>query len=98
MATKQTPKKNSAGIALLVRIPYVKRLAITPEFLYETVDVATWSVLEPSLGIIAGCVATLRPLFKHLGFGRSDQLCGEVTPLDGISGTCNRQSVVTAEI
>ncbi|ROW11172.1 hypothetical protein VMCG_01153 [Cytospora schulzeri] len=67
-----------AGIALLVRIPYVKRLAITPEFLYETVPVATWSVLEPSLGIIAGCVATLRPLFKHLGFGSSTtQLYGE---------------------
>lgn len=33
-------------------------------------DVAIWSVLEPSLGIIAGCVATLRPLFKDLGFGR----------------------------
>ncbi|KAG8169815.1 hypothetical protein KVR01_000560 [Diaporthe batatas] len=59
-----------AGIALLVRIPFVKRLAITPDFLFETVDVAIWSVMEPSLGIIAGCVATLRPLFKSLGFGK----------------------------
>ncbi|KUI60000.1 hypothetical protein VP1G_07232 [Cytospora mali] len=59
-----------AGIALLVRIPYVKRLAITPDFLYETVYVAIWSVMEPSLGILAGCVATLRPLFKSLGFGK----------------------------
>lgn len=32
---------------------------------------AIWSVLEPSLGIIAGCIATLRPLFKGLGIGRS---------------------------
>lgn len=31
---------------------------------------AIWSVLEPSLGIIAGCIATLRPLFKGLGIGR----------------------------
>lgn len=38
--------------------------------LVRTRDVAIWSVLEPSLGIIAGCVATLRPLFKDLGFGR----------------------------
>lgn len=60
----------SAGIALLVRIPFVKRLAITPDFLFETVDVAIWSVMEPSLGIIAGCVATLRPLFKSMGFGK----------------------------
>lgn len=61
---------HSAGIALLVRIPFVKRLAITPDFLFETVDVAIWSVMEPSLGIIAGCVATLRPLFKGMGFGK----------------------------
>lgn len=53
-----------------MRIPFVKRLAITPDFLFETVDVAIWSVMEPSLGIIAGCVATLRPLFKSLGFGK----------------------------
>ncbi|ROW01703.1 hypothetical protein VSDG_01989 [Cytospora chrysosperma] len=84
-----------AGIVLLVRIPYVERLAITPDFLYETVPVATWSVLEPSLGIIAGCVATLRPLFHHLGFGGSTtQLYGEVTPLQGIAETIDRQSVV----
>lgn len=31
-------------------------------------DVATWSVIEPALGIIAGCIATLRPLFKNMGF------------------------------
>lgn len=37
-------------------------------------DVAIWSVLEPSLGIIAGCVATLRPLFKGLGFGRKSTI------------------------
>lgn len=53
-----------------MRIPFVKRLAITPDFLFETVDVAIWSVMEPSLGIIAGCVATLRPHFKSLGFGK----------------------------
>lgn len=27
--------------------------------------------MEPSLGIIAGCVATLKPLFSSLGFGTS---------------------------
>ena len=34
-------------------------------------DVAIWSVMEPSIGIIAGCTATLRPLFKSWGFGWS---------------------------
>jgi hypothetical protein len=32
-------------------------------------DVATWSVAEPSLGIVAACSATLRPLFKGWGLG-----------------------------
>lgn len=34
-------------------------------------DVAIWSVMEPSLGIMAGCLATLRPLFKGFGIGRN---------------------------
>lgn len=28
-------------------------------------------MVEPSLGIIAGCIATLRPLVKGMGFGRN---------------------------
>lgn len=76
---------HSAGIALIVRIPFVRRLAITPNFLHETVYVAFWSFMEPSLGIIAGCVATLRPLFKGLGFGkRTTQL--NVSSRYGASG------------
>ncbi|KAK8050368.1 hypothetical protein PG994_012098 [Apiospora phragmitis] len=65
-----TNKKNpaySAGIALILRASYVKEIAISADFLHDTVDVATWSVLEPALGIIAGCIATLRPLFKNFG-------------------------------
>ncbi|CAN8099005.1 unnamed protein product [Discula destructiva] len=60
-----------SGVALIVRIPYVKVLAISPDFLFETVDVAIWSVLELSLGIISCCLATLRPLFKRFGVGRN---------------------------
>ncbi|KAK7969905.1 hypothetical protein PG988_008978 [Apiospora saccharicola] len=56
-----------AGIALILRASYVKEIAISADFLHDTVDVAMWSVLEPALGIIAGCIATLRPLFKNLG-------------------------------
>lgn len=35
---------------------------------------AIWSVLEPSLGIIAGCMATLRPLLKCVNIGRTTKL------------------------
>ncbi|CRK42475.1 hypothetical protein BN1708_008761 [Verticillium longisporum] len=58
-----------AGIALIVRIPFVRHLDISMEFLYATIDVAIWSIMEPALGIIAACTATFRPLFKNWGFG-----------------------------
>ncbi|KAF3344851.1 hypothetical protein BJF96_g8484 [Verticillium dahliae] len=58
-----------AGIALIVRIPFVRHMDISMEFLYATIDVAIWSIMEPALGIIAACTATFRPLFKNWGFG-----------------------------
>ncbi|KAL0764683.1 hypothetical protein CaCOL14_012799 [Colletotrichum acutatum] len=54
--------RNCAGIIMIIRIPYIKVLEISADFLYQTVDVALWSLLEPSIGIVAGCIATLRPL------------------------------------
>ena len=38
---------------------------LTLNYLYSPIGIL--SDLEPSLGIIAGCIATLRPLLKHLG-------------------------------
>ncbi|EMR70993.1 putative integral membrane protein [Eutypa lata UCREL1] len=69
-----------AGIALIARIPFIKTLAISVDFLYETVNVAMWSVPEPGLGIIAGNIATLRPLAKSLGF---EMVEAEVETYDG---------------
>ncbi|KAK1973185.1 hypothetical protein LZ30DRAFT_611562, partial [Colletotrichum cereale] len=56
-----------AGIIMIIRIPYIKVLEISADFLYQTVDVALWSLLEPSIGIIAGCMATFRPLLNTCG-------------------------------
>lgn len=47
----------------------MKKIAISADFLHETIDIAVWSVIEPGLGILAGCTATIRPLFKGMGFG-----------------------------
>ncbi|KAH8675873.1 hypothetical protein BX600DRAFT_432419 [Xylariales sp. PMI_506] len=58
-----------AGATLMVRIPLVKRIAISADFLYDTIALASWSVIEPSLGIIAGCMASIRPLFKAFNIG-----------------------------
>ncbi|KAK2036907.1 hypothetical protein LZ31DRAFT_446511, partial [Colletotrichum somersetense] len=62
-----------AGIIMIIRIPYIKVLEISADFLYQTVDVALWSLLEPSIGIIAGCMATLRPLLNTCGVGKGSR-------------------------
>ncbi|PQE20794.1 integral membrane protein [Rutstroemia sp. NJR-2017a BBW] len=57
----------SAGIATMIRIPFIKKLPITDNFLYATTDVAIlcqWSTIEPGLGIIAFSIITLRPLLR----------------------------------
>lgn len=53
-----------AGVATMIRIPFIKTLALTDDFLFATTDVAIWSTVEPGLGIMAIGGATLRPLFR----------------------------------
>ncbi|KAE8452235.1 hypothetical protein EG329_001702 [Mollisiaceae sp. DMI_Dod_QoI] len=53
-----------AGVATMIRIPFIKVLALTDDFLFATTDVAIWSTVEPGLGIMAVGGATLRPLFR----------------------------------
>lgn len=55
-----------AGIAAIIRIPYIRVLTITDDFLYATTDVSIWSAVEASLGIVAASAYTLRPLFRSL--------------------------------
>ncbi|KAK8144722.1 hypothetical protein G3M48_005414 [Beauveria asiatica] len=52
-----------AGAVMIVRIPFVQLLEMTPDFLYSTVDVAMWSVMEPCIGIVAGSLPFVRMLF-----------------------------------
>lgn len=53
----------SGSTATIVRIPYLKQLALS-DFLYSTTDVAIWSTVEPGIGITAAAMACLRPLFR----------------------------------
>jgi len=53
-----------AGIATMIRIPFIKFLSITDDFLYATTNVAICSTVEASLGIVAASAYTLRPLFR----------------------------------
>lgn len=44
------------------------RYITSEEFLYDTADVAIWSTVEQCLAITAGCLATLQPLVKLVGY------------------------------
>ncbi|KAF1351675.1 hypothetical protein EJ07DRAFT_31159, partial [Lizonia empirigonia] len=51
--------------ATIIRLPYTPTLKpYKGDFLYRTTDFAIWTTVEVGVGITAGCIATLKPLFK----------------------------------
>ncbi|KAI0544860.1 hypothetical protein F4679DRAFT_506497 [Xylaria curta] len=64
-----------AGIALIVRLIYIVQNGPASNKAYGTLAVSISAVTELALGIIAGCIATLPPLFKRMGlqFGSSSK-------------------------
>ncbi|KAI1755164.1 hypothetical protein F4782DRAFT_527888 [Xylaria castorea] len=64
-----------AGIALIVRLIYIMQTGPASHGVYGTLAVSISAVVELALGIIAGCIATLPPLFKRMGlqFGSSSK-------------------------
>ncbi|KAF2759221.1 hypothetical protein EJ05DRAFT_499641 [Pseudovirgaria hyperparasitica] len=54
-----------ASCAVVIRIPYT-RFFTDADFLYATVPIAVWSIVECGLAITAGCVVTLYPLYKQV--------------------------------
>lgn len=64
---QQTNNANSGSAATIVRMPYIHTMdTYKGEFLYNTADVAIWSTVEIGVGIVAGNLATLKPLMKNL--------------------------------
>ncbi|ORX92058.1 hypothetical protein BCR34DRAFT_435372, partial [Clohesyomyces aquaticus] len=53
-----------ASTATLVRLKYIPSYAASSDYLYGLGPVALWSIIESGLGIIAGSLATLRPVYK----------------------------------
>ncbi|KAJ5906073.1 uncharacterized protein N7473_002989 [Penicillium subrubescens] len=54
-----------ASVAVIIRLPFLQYYADT-DFLRNTYQIAIWSVIETGLGITAGSLITLRPLFRWL--------------------------------
>jgi len=55
------------SVASLVRLAYIEGLNPgTSKFFVQAVNIAITSNIEPGLGIIAGSLATVRPLLRHI--------------------------------
>ncbi|KAK8071515.1 hypothetical protein PG996_004863 [Apiospora saccharicola] len=63
-----------ASLANVVRIPYAKQLLSNPDYLYNSTDLAIWSIIECALGLMATSLAMLRPLFVRLHMLASTQV------------------------
>ncbi|CAI6336037.1 unnamed protein product [Periconia digitata] len=81
-----------ASAAVVARLPYLQRID-SPDFLWATLDIAIWSTVEQGLAIIAGSLATCRPLFAIALFklGLGSYPTKHQTPIfGGTSTTANR--------
>ncbi|KAF9893174.1 hypothetical protein FE257_012589 [Aspergillus nanangensis] len=79
-----------ASAAVIVRIPYLHTYK-DPDFLYATADISVWSNVEAGLGITAGSLVTLRPLFRWFrgtsyGGSRSMKPTAGSMPLSSMNG------------
>jgi hypothetical protein len=63
MCTNQVKR---ASTATLVRLKYLPAYASDHDYQHKLAPVGLWSVIEAGIGIIAGSLATLRPLCKYL--------------------------------
>lgn len=50
----------------IMRITFLGSYGVSGDPLWDTVDLATWSMVELNISIIAGSLPSLRPLFKKL--------------------------------
>ncbi|KAF2667864.1 hypothetical protein BT63DRAFT_415384 [Microthyrium microscopicum] len=54
-----------SGIAAIARLPYIRLLAAPKYEIFASVkNIAIFSAIEPAVGVIAGSLVTMRPLFR----------------------------------
>ncbi|EKG16769.1 hypothetical protein MPH_05972 [Macrophomina phaseolina MS6] len=64
-----------ASLSACIRLKYTVNLQNSEDYLYAVSDVLLWGYAENGIGVIVGCIGTLRPLFRkilHLGGSESD--------------------------
>ncbi len=70
-----------------IRLVYTVNLTNADEYLYGISDVVLWGYAENGVGVIVGCVATLRPLFRRIF-----NLGGDSVPNNTPGGTHTKRS------
>lgn len=60
--------ESSASTATLVRLRFLLALLDSQTFLYTSIKIALWTVIELAIGIFAGSLPHLRPLLRYLPF------------------------------
>ncbi|KAL4731772.1 hypothetical protein ACLX1H_000757 [Fusarium chlamydosporum] len=54
-----------ASLCTIIRLPYVKYYTILHNYLYNVTNIVVWSVVESGIGIVAGCLPSLRKLVSN---------------------------------
>lgn len=85
-----SPYDHSVCIASLIRIRVIVELTQTTDISWAKSNVFIWSSVEPSVGIISGCLPTLRPLLtwvlhKWFGYAPRVESAHGVSPIETIS-------------
>ncbi|RHZ63772.1 uncharacterized protein CDV56_107339 [Aspergillus thermomutatus] len=88
-----------ASVAVIIRLPFLHYYK-DDDFLYSTYQIAIWSVIETGLGITAGSLVTLRPLFRWFLDGspsygrhrRSGKRSSRQYPLTSLSGDPSKKN------
>lgn len=54
------------SICSIIRFKYINGLTLIDDFFWNSTNFTIWATIELGAGIIAGCLATMRPLFKFI--------------------------------
>lgn len=57
---------NRGSVCSIVRFKYIDGLGDINDFFWTATNISIWSLFEMATGIIAGSLATMRPLFKKI--------------------------------
>ena len=80
----------SASTATIVRLKYLVAYNSPEDYLLNIAHIAIWSITESGLGLIAGSLATLRPLLRYIPF--LSQSSTSRTPASGRKARPSQQS------